>query len=276
MRPWLIGILWIGLITGISACNFPDPSRAAEGLSLTITPSVKIVNSLETQVALAFTPTPEPRSYLPIPPTVTLSPEMAGLTIPKIANVPCNRAAFISDITIPDGVEIPPGSIFTKIWEIQNNGSCTWDKTYSVAFTGEGSSLGADIPAPILADGKVEPGETVRISYELTAPDQFGMYNSDWKLLDGNGDLFGIGEDGDEAFWLEIEVADRYSFADNLCSASWHNSSADLICPMEKNSEQGYAINASQAESIVLENQAEKTLLLVPEGVTGRGDHRGV
>jgi len=269
LRPWLIGIATIGLITGISACNYPGFSWPKEGMASTIKATEGTIQQLETQVALAFTPTPEPRFYLPIPPTVTLSPEMAGLTVPINDNVPCNRAAFISDVTIPDGVEIPPGSIFTKIWEIQNNGSCTWDNTYSVAFTGEGSSLSADIPAPILADEKVEPGEIVRISYELTAPDQFGPYYSEWKLLNGNGDLFGIGEDGDEAFWLEIEVADRYSFADNLCSASWQNSTNVLTCPMAKNSEQGYAIPATPSEIETLENQAGKTLLLVPEGVTG-------
>ena len=210
MRPWLIGIVSIGLIIGMCACNFPDPTGTAEEFPSTSKASEKTINLLETNLALAFTSTPEPRFNLPIPPTVTLSPELARLTVPIKNNVPCNRAAFISDITIPDGVEIPPGSIFTKTWEIRNNGSCTWDNTYSLAFTGEGSAMGAEIPAPIIADGKVEPGETVEISYKLTAPDEFGIYRSEWKLMDGDGDLFGIGEDGDAAFWLEIEVADRY------------------------------------------------------------------
>jgi len=188
--------------------------------------------------------------------------------VPKNDNVPCNRAAFISDITIPDGVEIPPGSIFTKIWEIQNNGSCTWDNTYSLAFTGEGSPMGAVIPAPILTNGKVEPGESVKISYELTAPDEFGTYRSDWKLMDGNGDFFGIGEDGKEAFWLEIDVADRYSFAENLCSAMWQNSFGMLPCPMQE-SDEGYVRLAHQDELETVENQSETVMFLLPEKAGG-------
>jgi len=87
--------------------------------------------------------------------------------------------------------------------------------------------------------------------------------------MDGNGDLFGIGADGKQAFWLEIKVADRYGFADNLCSASWQNNTDVLTCPMAENSEQGYAILATPSEIGILDNQAEKALLLVPGGVTG-------
>jgi len=38
----------------------------------------------------------------------------------------CDRAQFISDVTVPDGTTFAPGATFTKTWRLKNSGTCTW------------------------------------------------------------------------------------------------------------------------------------------------------
>jgi hypothetical protein len=52
----------------------------------------------------------------------------------------------------------------------------------------------------------VRPGEEVEISVDMAAPGTAGAYQSNWKLRDGNGVLFGLGPAGDSPFWVKVEV----------------------------------------------------------------------
>jgi hypothetical protein len=48
---------------------------------------------------------------------------------PPLSPVPvsrCDAAAFVSDVTYPDGSDVTLGSTFTKIWRLKNVGTCTW------------------------------------------------------------------------------------------------------------------------------------------------------
>jgi hypothetical protein len=73
--------------------------------------------------------------------------------------------------------------------------SATW-------FSGE--KFGA-APAVNLS-GPVAPGKSIDISIDMVAPAQPGTYQSNWKLQDNAGALFGIGPSGDAPFWVRIEV----------------------------------------------------------------------
>jgi len=155
--------------------------------------------------------TPVPTSQTSsIPPTPTTAPPANGPTATVNAqptvDAACDRAApgYPSiDATIDDDTEIAPGKTFTKIWRLSNEGSCTWSKDYAaVWFSGE--KLGEALSVPL---GRVvQPGESVEISVDMVGPTTAGTYQSNWKMRNTGGVLFGIGPNGDSPFWVRIIV----------------------------------------------------------------------
>lgn len=101
---------------------------------------------------------------------------------------PCVVAArFLGDVNYPDGSQIPPGTAFQKTWQVQNTGSCIWINTYGLLNIG-GGAFGASSPSSI---PYTQPGQTVNVSVNMTAPQQPGSYTSVWQLQASNGALFG-------------------------------------------------------------------------------------
>jgi hypothetical protein len=101
----------------------------------------------------------------------------------------CDNAAYVSDVTIPDGTIIPAGQYFTKTWKVSNIGSCAWTATYKLVFV-SGDSLGGKATAI----GKVvNPGESVDVSVELTSTSATGTITGTWRLSNDKGQLFGEG-----------------------------------------------------------------------------------
>jgi hypothetical protein len=103
---------------------------------------------------------------------------------------------FITDVTIPDGTVMTPGQTFTKTWRLRNAGTCTWTTSYATVFSSGNSMNG---PTTQALAGTVNPGQTVDISVNLTAPSAVGDYTGNWKLRDASGILFG-------QFFVEIKV----------------------------------------------------------------------
>ncbi len=95
------------------------------------------------------------------------SPTPTSTSTPTPEPACTNQAKFIADITIPDNTNLAPGAAFTKIWRLQNSGTCTWDENYKVVFVG-GAPLSN--PTPQSVPGIVAPGATVDISLNLVAP----------------------------------------------------------------------------------------------------------
>jgi hypothetical protein len=121
------------------------------------------------------------------------------------AEIPCNISSAGSplDITIPDGTVMSPGQAFSKTWRLENVGSCTWTRLYSVTFF-SGNPLNAFQTHYLLSE--IPPGQVIDITVDMVAPEEPGTYQSNWMLVDPNGDLFGIGPNGDAPFWARIEV----------------------------------------------------------------------
>lgn len=114
-----------------------------------------------------------------------------------------NKALFVDDLTVPDNTPFAPGETFTKTWQLQNLGSCTWDAGYSLVFAGGEQMAAADsLPLTIT----VPPGEFADLSVSLTAPETPGQYRGEWKLADADGASFGIGPGSDHPFWVQIVV----------------------------------------------------------------------
>jgi hypothetical protein len=100
-----------------------------------------------------------------------------------------DNATFVSDVTVPDGTVFAPRTAFDKTWRLRNNGSCTWNTGYQLAFVG-GSQLGA--PGAVNIPHEVSPGNSVDISVPMVAPEANGTYRSNWQLRNPDcGNLFG-------------------------------------------------------------------------------------
>jgi hypothetical protein len=140
------------------------------------------------------------RVFIPVALLVTLLLQFMPGTVfaPRpVAAQPCDLAQFISDVTIPDGTVVAPGSTFLKTWRLENTGSCTWTTSFSAVFI-SGSQLSA--PAVVNMPASVAPGATVDISVNMIAPSAAGHYRGNWKLRNASGTLFGVGASGNSIF----------------------------------------------------------------------------
>jgi hypothetical protein len=174
----------------LSACNIPsgaqptaDGSTISTAAALTVQAQLTLQAPLATATSAVILPTNTslPTSTLPplpspLPPTAVKSPTSS-----------CNVAQFIADVTIPDGTLLEPGEVFTKTWRVKNNGTCSWTPSYSVVFS-SGTAMGGPASQALL--GNVNPGQTVDISINFTAPTTTGDYFSYYKLRDASGVLF--------------------------------------------------------------------------------------
>jgi hypothetical protein len=115
-----------------------------------------------------------------------------------------NRAHFVDDITIRDNMQIERGSSFNKVWRLRNNGTCVWNRSYTLTFFG-GERMGG--PNSISLPEIVQPGQTIDLTLDLIAPEEPGNYQGFWRLQSGDGEYFGIGSKGDQSFWVKISVS---------------------------------------------------------------------
>ena len=150
-----------------------------------------------------------------------------------------NSAEFIDDITVPDGTVLSPGEHFRKVWKLRNTGTCTWNRSYKVVSTGMFHMGGAQFA--YLTD-TVEPGETVDITMNLTAPVIYGNFESEYMLEDTDGNRFGItgSRTGKEMpFWLKITVSDPSDCSIVRVSpyAAWRYSDFDAVFRIKNNSD---------------------------------------
>lgn len=111
-----------------------------------------------------------------------------------------NKAAFVSDVTIPDNTNLTAGSTFTKTWRVQNAGTCIWWSGYTLThYSGETFSAPASVPLPV-----TNPGETADISIDLVAPTAVGKYQGWFVIKNPEGLIMQI--DNDSRLWLIINV----------------------------------------------------------------------
>jgi hypothetical protein len=179
-----------------------------------VTQAYQTVEARLTQ-AVALTPsstaplTPTQREEPTGSPELTPSPTTQQTTAqPSETSAPddtCDQAAaaYPIDITIKDDTEMEPGQVFTKIWRLVNVGACIWTPEYAaVWFSGEQLSANSTIS---LAEN-IGPNQSVDIAVDMTAPSEPGTYQSNWKLRNASGELFGIGPNGESPFWVRIVV----------------------------------------------------------------------
>ena len=133
-------------------------------------------------------------------PTPTL---FESTPVPGSSDRCIDRAAFISDVTIPDSTYVEGGMPFTKTWRLRNMGTCVWAGTYALVFD-HGHAMGG--PSIIPLAGTVAPGQTVDVAVNLTAPASPGTYQGFWKLRNTNETSSEESVSGDLIFWVTIVV----------------------------------------------------------------------
>ena len=285
-------LLAVMLVT--SACQpflVSQPTQAPDALYTQAAATISVQLTLEagetavaqlTQAASqpTATETASPTPTLASSPTVTPSPTSTLVPSPTLppspTPLPCNIAAFVKDVTIPDGSAFESGQYFTKTWRLQNVGSCTWTTAYDLIFVrGDrmDGSVEVDLPAT------VRPGETVDVTVALRAPNGSGTYTGYWQLRDANGQIFGIGANGDKAFLVRIEVKaikqTLYNFAAKYCDAVWNSASGVQPCPGSTSSTAtGYVVSVDnpQLESGSIDD--EIALFVAPDS-SGQGYIQG-
>jgi hypothetical protein len=130
-----------------------------------------------------------------------------------------NLAEFVTDVSIPDNAALQAGTEFRKTWRIRNAGTCTWTRMYSLVFD-RGDQMGGPDTASLAGDAL--PDETVDLSVNLAAPEAAGSYQGFWRLQTPQSVPFGIGEDGDESFWVRIKISAEASLPE-LGTPTWQD-----------------------------------------------------
>jgi hypothetical protein len=188
--------------------------------------------------------------FLPVPAT-TLTPISPTSTAATGTSAPppgagCDRAQFISDVTVPDGTTFAPNASFSKTWRLKNVGTCTWTTGYSISFASGDRMGGVDALLP----QTVVPGQTVDVGLNLTAPSLAGAYRGFWQLKNASGSLFGIGSTFDRPFWVDIKVVGSSSggstvldFVSSLCAAQWLSGAGVLPCPGTDGDPRGFVLS---------------------------------
>ena len=123
-------------------------------------------------------------------------------------------SAFIADHSFPDGSPVGIGETFHKVWELQNVGQTPWRDRFLdcqdvelLVYTRDGDRLKLAPPlrpaqwrVPVPA---TEPGETVMVGVDFTAPDAPGTVLSYWKMAFEDGTLCFPESRG---VWVKVQV----------------------------------------------------------------------
>jgi hypothetical protein len=112
-------------------------------------------------------------------------------------------AALVADVTVPDNTQFAPNTGFNKIWRLKNTGTCTWNNSYQIVHAG-GHLLGA-ISSVFPLNQTIAPGQTADITISMVSPGTPNSYQSDWKLQNPQGKVFGLGANANP-FFVKIIV----------------------------------------------------------------------
>ncbi len=183
----------LAVIAAIMACNLPsnqptqsDPGAVMTAAALTVQAQLPPATQPPVAPAATATFTSVPLPTMPLP---TLPP-------PATATSNCDNAQFVTDVTYPDNTVVAANDNFTKTWRLKNIGVCSWTPSYSVVFM-SGNAMGG--PAVQALSGNVNPGQTVDLSVNLTAPSSNGTYTGNWGLRNASGVIFAH-------FYVQIKV----------------------------------------------------------------------
>ncbi|MEV4620073.1 NBR1-Ig-like domain-containing protein [Asanoa sp. NPDC049573] len=103
--------------------------------------------------------------------------------------IPGDSSKFIGDVTIPDGTRVKVNQHFTKVWALANVGKVDWHNRFLARADPTVDADGCQVPDRV-AIGDTPPGEQVKISVPVVAPDHPGKCWVSWKMVDENGQQY--------------------------------------------------------------------------------------
>jgi hypothetical protein len=201
---------WVVLVLGVVgmlqlACNLSgggvDEQTAVAATLTAIASQAPPQAASDTPLPASETP-PPPSETVTATASLTLTP--TGTSTITLTPQPCDAAAFVKDVTYPDGAEVFGGAAFTKTWRLKNVGTCTWTSGYKLIFD-SGDRMSAP-DSVTLTGGTVPPGAAVDVSVDLKAPSEEGTYQGYFKIRNPSGVVFGIGPAASGAFWVKIKA----------------------------------------------------------------------
>jgi hypothetical protein len=177
----------IALITAILACNMPSstPNQQAPGAIMTAA-ALTVQAQLPPAPAPGTVPTAT-FTAVPPPPTPLATVALPTMTPSATPTSNCDNAQFVTDVTYPDNTVVTAGQTMAKTWRIKNIGTCSWTPSYAIVFFSGEQMSG---PATQAFTGNVNPGQTIDITVNLTAPSSNGVHTGYWKLRNAAGVTF--------------------------------------------------------------------------------------
>lgn len=136
-----------------------------------------------------------------ITPRIVRTPIMISTPTPSVTVPPVSEcaddAAFVADVTVPDGTVFQPGERIDKTWRLRNSGTCDWGPGYRLAFVS-----GSQMDAPAYQAVSSTPAQgTADVQVTMYAPNAPGQYRGSWRMVDTAGTPFG------QTMTIVIEVA---------------------------------------------------------------------
>jgi hypothetical protein len=184
LRLYKILTLLAVLALLVSGCGYAQSNESV--ISTSVAQTVQAQNTPETaEVATSPAPTLTASPLAPLAATLTGAP-LTGATAQA-----CTASASLVGETYPDGTIVQAGTTFTKVWQVQNSGTCTWDSSWQLIFYGGNLMDGLTVynfPQP------AGPGQTVDVPIILRAPVENGSYTGEWMLKSPWGQFFGVGQ----------------------------------------------------------------------------------
>jgi len=275
------------LMFSLSGCNRPGSNNGEVTLNVT-----QAYQTVEARLTESSEQTPAPKETdtqpsLPSETAVTITDQPTATqpaTQPPFTQTPakkCDQAAagVPIDVTIPDDSELDAGQSFTKTWRLQNVGTCTWTKDYTISlFSGDAMNA----PSSVALPNKVDPGQSVDISVDLVAPLESGTYQGNWKLKNANNEWFGIGPGGGSVFWVRIavkqsitgtltpstsETPDTTTTPSDITTTPWvHISGSGKLSPGDTINLDNLAVNSGSGDDLNYVLIEQQDLMLAPLG----------
>jgi hypothetical protein len=181
----LLSMIFLGLM--LASCNLGSPAPQA--------PADVATSAALTVEAVLSRPAASPTAAAQVTPTASPIPGAAidGTTAESPS---CEERAEIASWTRDgktyDKAEldkpIPPGKGFVMTWIMKNTGDCVWDDRYKMIFDSGERLTSADTFAVMPFGYTVQPGESLTITIQMSAPSAPGSYESTFKFVNAEGD----------------------------------------------------------------------------------------
>lgn len=219
MKPIYV-LTILALLAGLTLAGCAQPAATADNSQMQ-TAIAGTLAVMQTQVANAnaanataasteavVEPTVAPTATLEATvaaPAVVLETPVVIPTIhvsnPTTSSGPSYRVGHVTDLNYDDGSFIDAKLSFTKIWEITNVGTGTWQADFKLVPVDDNP---LQAPAYVKIGQVVSPGQTVTIKVDLISPEVPATYTGHFMLEKSDGVRFGIGSNFDEPFWVKI------------------------------------------------------------------------